>query len=153
MSTTISRDQVNEYIGHESEPTEWFKVDQSRINDFADVTLDHQFIHIDPERAAQTPFGSTIAHGFLTLSMLSYFAESFSTTIEGIQMGINYGFDKVRFLNPVNVNSEIRARAKIIDITEKSPGQYMVKTEITVDIKGVDKPALMADWLTMQVVR
>lgn len=153
MGVSIPRDQVSDYVGHQTEPTEWLKMEQSRIDAFADVTLDHQFIHVDPDKAKQTPFGATIAHGFLTLSLLSHFAESFGATIQGVVMGINYGFDKVRFLNPVKVNSEIRAQATIMDITEKNPGQFMIKYEVTVEIKGEDKPALLAEWLTMQVVQ
>jgi acyl dehydratase len=152
MGIVIPRDNINEYVGFQTEPSPWFKVEQSQIDAFADATHDHQFIHVDPVRAAQTPFGSTIAHGFLSLSMLAHFAEGFGLALEGAQMGINYGFDKVRFLTPVNVNSEIRAQAKVVDITEKNPGQFMTKYEVVIEIKGKDKPALMAEWLTMQMV-
>lgn len=152
MGQLIPTDKIADYVGFITEPTEWFKVEQSQINAFADATLDHQFIHVDADKAAKTPFGTTIAHGFLSLSMLSHFAESFSVGIEGVQMGINYGFDKVRFLAPVKVNSEIRALATIDSIVEKSPGKFMLAFNITVEIKGSDKPALMAQWLTMQVV-
>jgi acyl dehydratase len=152
MGQLIPKDKISSYVGFQTEPTEWFKVEQSQINAFADATLDHQFIHVDAEKAAKTPFGSTIAHGFLSLSMLSHFAESFSVGIEGVKMGINYGFDKVRFLTPVKVNSEIRALAKIDTIIEKSPGKFMITFRVTVEIKGEEKPALMAQWLTMQIV-
>ncbi|MGQ9426976.1 MaoC family dehydratase [Gilvimarinus sp. F26214L] len=152
MSVVIPRAQTGDYIGFETEPTAWLKIEQPRIDAFADVTEDHQFIHVDPAKASESPFGTTIAHGFLTLSLLSHFAESFGVKIEGVVMGINYGFDKVRFLNPVKVDSEIRARARVLDINEKNPGQYMIKYEITVEINGEDKPALLAEWLTMQVV-
>ena len=133
--------------------TDWFSVTQDQIDQFADCTLDHQFIHVDPERAAETDFGSTIAHGFLSLSMLSYFAESFGTTIDGAYMGINYGFDKIRFISPVKVNSRIRAVATLKSIIEKRPGQFQLCTHIEVQIEGSDKPALLADWLTMQMVK
>lgn len=153
MGQMISSDALQGLVGVSLEPTSWFKVEQERINQFADATIDHQFIHIDEEAAKKTPFGSTIAHGFLSLSMLSYFAAEFAYGVEGIVMGINYGFDKVRFIHPVNVNSEIRAIAKLKSAAEKSPGQFMLTYEVTVEIKGVDKPALLAEWLTMQVVK
>lgn len=149
---TIKRNEVSQYAGHESEPTDWFEVKQEQINQFADCTLDHQFIHIDPAKAKETPFGTTIAHGFLSLSMLSHFSEQFGLVIEGTYMGVNYGFDSVRFISPVKVNSRIRAHAKVIEIIEKNPGQFMSKTEVTVEIEGEDKPALKAVWIGMQMV-
>lgn len=148
----IKREEIQQYAGHEAEPTDWFEVKQEQINQFADCTHDHQFIHIDPAKAAETPFGTTIAHGFLTLSMLSHFSEQFGLVIDGTYMGVNYGFDSVRFISPVKVNSRIRAHAKTIEITEKNPGQFMSKTEITVEIEGEDKPALKAVWIGMQMV-
>ncbi len=153
MGQIVSREKLQELVGHTAEPTSWFKVEQERINLFADATLDHQFIHVDEQAAKQTPFGTTIAHGFLSLSMLSHFAAEFGIGIEGVVMGINYGFDKVRFINPVAVNSEIRAHAKLLEATEKKPGQFMLSYEVSVEIKGVDKPALLAEWLTMQIVK
>lgn len=152
MATTVDRTKVMEYVGRETPPTQWHTVDQAAINEFADCTLDHQFIHVDPERAKQTPFGGTVAHGFLSLSMLSHFAEEFMVMIEGVHMGLNYGFDKVRFIAPVAVDSRIRARAKFIDITETKPGQFRFTTQVTIEIEGQDKPALIAEWLTMQLV-
>ena len=125
---------------------------QDQIDEFADCTHDQQFIHVDPEKARETPFGTTIAHGFLTLSMLSYFAGSYSVIIEGFYMGVNYGFDKVRFLAPVKVNSRIRAVPRIMDVVEKKSGQYMFKTEVVIEIEGEDKPALIAEWLGVQMV-
>ncbi|MBT8148769.1 MAG: MaoC family dehydratase, partial [Gammaproteobacteria bacterium] len=118
-----------------------------------DCTLDHQFIHIDPEKAAQTPFGGTVAHGFLTLSMLAHFSEQFGLVIKGTYMGVNYGFDSVRFIAPVKTGSRIRAQAKSLEIIEKRPGQFMSKTEVTVEIEGEDKPALKAVWIGMQMVK
>jgi len=115
--------------------------------------LDHQFIHIDEEAAKKTPFGSTIAHGFLSLSMLSYFSAEYGYVLDGVVMGINYGFDKVRFVNPVNVNSEIRAVATLKSAVEKNPGSFLMTYSIVVEIKGVEKPALMAEWLGMQIVQ
>ena len=149
----VSKSQLVDYVGYQAAPSPWHTVEQEQINHFADATLDHQFIHVDPERAAATPFGKTIAHGFLTLSMLSHFSESFALPVEGTQMGINYGLDSVRFLAPVTVGSRIRAHSKIIDIVEKKPGQWMFKTEISIEIEGSDTPALIAVWLTMLMVK
>ena len=139
-------------VGEESGVSGWFEVTQADVNQFADVTRDHQFIHIDPEKAAQTPFGGTIAHGFLSLSMLSHFAEDgCGIWVEGATMGVNYGFDKVRFIHPVRVGAKIRGRAKLISVAEKSPGQFLFKQAVTVEVDGIDKPALIAEWLTMAV--
>ena len=153
MGKVISREQLQELVGVTIEPTAWFKVEQDRINAFADATLDHQFIHIDEEAAKKTPFGSTIAHGFLSLSMLSHFSAEYGYALEGAVMGINYGFDKVRFVNPVNVNSEIRAVATLKSAVEKNPGSFLMSYSVVVEIKGVEKPALIAEWLGMQIVQ
>ena len=150
--STVNRENVQAQVGVQLEPTPWHTVTQEQINQFADCTLDHQFIHIDPEAAAKTPFGGTIAHGFLTLSMLSHFSESFGFVIEGAYMGVNYGFDKVRFISPVRVGKRIRAQATVTDIIEKKPGQFQMKTLVTVEIEGEDKPALIAEWIGMQMV-
>ncbi len=153
MPTIIKKDQIAEYIGFQSAPTPWHVISQEQINQFADCTLDHQFIHVDEEKAKATPFGSTIAHGFLSLSMLSHFAEDFSVIIDGFYMGLNAGFDKVRFLQPVKVNSRVRAHAKTLVIEEKKPGQYRLCTEVTVEIEGCDTPALVAEWVSVQMVK
>ncbi|WOT06896.1 MaoC family dehydratase [Shewanella youngdeokensis] len=153
MPTVINRQNINQFIGHQAQPTDWFEVKQQQINQFADCTLDHQFIHVDVEKAKATPFGSTIAHGFLSLSMLSHFAEQFSVLIDGFYMGLNAGFDKVRFLQPVTVDSRIRAHAKILSIEEKKPGQFRLSTEVTIEIDGVDTPALVAEWISVQMVK
>ena len=153
MPTVINKNELTDYIGHQAEPTKWHKVSQAQINQFADCTLDHQFIHIDEEQAKQTPFGSTIAHGFLSLSMLSHFAEDFSVIIDGFYMGINAGFDKIRFLQPVKVNSRIRAHAKTLSIEEKKPGQFRFCTEVTVEIEGCETPALVAEWISVQMIK
>ena len=152
MPQLIKKQDIEQYIGHTCEPTAWFEVTQDQVNAFADCTLDCQFIHIDPVAAAQTPFGGTIAHGFLTLSMLSYFAESFTLVIEGIYMGVNKGFDKVRFVAPVRVGSKIRCHATILDISEKRPGQFDFKVGVSIEIEGGDKPAMVAEWLSVQMV-
>ncbi|BFM18107.1 MaoC family dehydratase [Maricurvus nonylphenolicus] len=149
----VSREEVLNSVGQQLETSDWFTVTQDQINQFADCTRDHQFIHVDPEKAKETPFGSTIAHGFLTLSMLSHFSEAFNLVIEGVYMGVNYGFDKVRFIAPVKVGSRIRCHAKLIAAVEKNPGQFMLTNEVEVEIEGSDKPALKAEWIGMQMVK
>ena len=153
MPTVVTKEHIAEFIGYQAPPTHWHQLTQDQINQFADCTLDHQFIHIDPEKAKATPFGSTIAHGFLTLSMLSHFAETFSVVIDGCYMGINSGFDKVRFLQPVKVGSNIRTNAKVLSIDETKPNQFRIKTEVTVEIEGIDTPALVAEWIGIQMVK
>ncbi|HSG64344.1 MAG TPA: MaoC family dehydratase [Gammaproteobacteria bacterium] len=138
-------------MGQELGKSPWFAIDQPRIDQFADVTEDHQFIHVDPARAASSPFGCTIAHGMLTLSMIVHLCESFAPDIDGLQMVINYGFDKVRFAAPVKVGKRIRAVAKLLEAKERG-GQLIVKTKVTIEIEGESKPALVAEWLTMHVV-
>ena len=152
MAQTVKKDDLENYVGKETGVSDWFKVDQDRVNQFADVTLDHQFIHIDPEAAAKTPFGTTIAHGFLTLSLIPHLASDASLNVEGAVMGINYGSDKVRFLAPVKVGSEIRARSKLLSVSEKPGNRLLLKSEITMEIKGEKTPALIAESLTMIVV-
>ena len=152
-SQHINKSDIEKYIGHVCEPTDWFEVTQKQVNEFSACTLDRQFIHTDPVAAANTPFGGTIAHGFLTLSMLSYFSESFNLVIDGSYMGVNKGFDKVRFVAPVRVGTRIRCHATVLDITEKRPGQFDFKIEVTVEIEGGDKPALVAEWLSVQMAK
>lgn len=149
----LKKDELAARIGEEIGVSDWTQITQEQINTFAEVTDDHQFIHIDPERAAkETPFGGTIAHGFLTLSMLSSLAADTTLVIDGIVMGINYGFEKVRFLTPVRAGRKIRGRFKLADAVERNPGQWMLKYDVTVEIEGEDKPALMAQWLTLQIL-
>ncbi len=152
MALTLSVDQLNDYIGEEVGISEWLLVDQERINQFAEATGDHQYIHVDAERAAQTPFGSTIAHGFLTMSLMVLMGYEGSTKLKNSVMGINYGFDKLRFINPVKVNSKIRGRFRLISAEEKNTNQWLLKHNITVEIAGEEKPALVAEWLGMTVV-
>ena len=152
MALTLNVDQLNDYIGKEVGISEWLLVDQERINQFADATGDHQYILVDSDRAAQTPFGSTIAHGFLTISLMVLMGYEGSTKLENSVMGINYGFDKLRFINPVKVNSKIRGRFQLISAEEKKPNQWLLKHNITVEIAGEEKPALVAEWLGMTVV-
>lgn len=149
----LTSDSLQAAIGKEIGVSQWFEITQDNVNLFADVTHDHQFIHIDQEKAAQTPFGGTIAHGFLSLSMLSHFAaDGCGVWMEDAVMGINYGFDKVRFINPVRVGARIRGRAVLMSAEEKAPKQFLFKQKITVEIENLDKPALIAEWLSMVVV-
>lgn len=139
-------------IGTPDGTGDWFTVDQARINAFADVTEDHQFIHVDPEKAAQlSPYGTTIAHGFLTLSLLVPLSSSIPQPLErakGIVMGVNYGFDKVRFIAPVKVDSRIRATSTPSAVVLKNPNTLQVTRTVTVEIEGETKPALIAEWVT-----
>lgn len=145
-------DQLGDYVGKDIGESDWFTVDQDRINAFADATNDHQFIHVDPEKASRTPFGGPIAHGFLTLSLVPFLLAEKSKKVEGLVMGINYGSDRVRFLQPVPVGSRIRAQQKLLQVTEKQPGQWLTKNRVTIEIEGQEKPALIADFLSMLVV-
>lgn len=153
MKEVVPASELSAYIGKELGSSDWFLVDQDRIDAFADVTLDHQFIHVDPDKAAMTPFGTTIAHGFLTLSLLSHLTADCGLVPEGTAMGVNYGFDKLRFLQPVKVNQSLRARVKPLAVSEKAAGQYLIKSEVTVDIQDEKKPALVAEWLTLMITR
>ena len=153
MAVTMNKDNVRSLIGSELGVSGWIRIEQARIDAFADTTEDHQFIHVDPGRAAATPFGGTIAHGFLTLSLLPRFMADIGGGMEDAVMGLNYGFDKIRFLAPVKVNSRVRARAKLLDVQEKAPKQFLIKQEITVEIENESKPALVGEWLTMVMVR
>lgn len=139
-------------IGTEIGVSKWILVDQDRIDAFAEITEDRQFIHIDPEAAKQTPFGGTIAHGFLTLSLASAMSYDAVPPLEGVVMGVNYGFDKVRFLAPVPAGSHIRGRFKLLSAEDKGGGRWLLKHELTVEIQNSDKPALIAEWLGMQMV-
>jgi len=145
-----------EVEGKESATGDWMEVSQEIINQFADVTLDHQFIHIDPERAKQGPFGATIAHGFLSLSMLTHLSASANpenpnpARLTGLMMGINYGFDKIRFINPVKAGSRIRVHSLLSKVELKGNAIQQTRT-MTVEIEGEKKPALVADWLTRAV--
>ena len=139
-------------IGREVGVSRWFEVTQARIDAFADCTEDRQFIHVDPDRARTTPFGGTIAHGFLTLSLASAMSYDAVAPLEGVAMGVNYGFDKLRFLAPVPAGSRVRGRFKLLSAEDKGGGRWLLKHELTVEIEGGDKPALIAEWLGMQIV-
>jgi acyl dehydratase len=149
MVTTVATTELADLAGREIEPSDWLEMTQERIDQFADATNDHQFIHTDPERARQTPFGTTIAHGYLTLSLLSYLLAQNTIAPEGAAMALNYGSDKVRYLAPVKTGQRIRACQKILEITEKRPGQWLCKIGVTVEIDGESTPALIAEILTM----
>lgn len=151
MKTSITARDLPSLVGRELEPSDWFEITQAQVNQFADATHDHQFIHVKPLRAKLTPFRGTIAHGFLVLSMISHLAQQKAVRPDGLKMALNYGSDKVRFLTPVRVGKRIRACQKILDVTEKKPGNWLVKTEITIEIEDEDKPALIAEMLAMYI--
>ncbi len=143
----MTLDELKSRTGEELGVSRWFTIDQPLINAFADLTEDHQFIHTDPARAAETPFGTTIAHGFLTLSMLSAMAYDAQPEVEGQTIGINYGFDRIRFLSPVPAGARIRARFTLAALTEKRPGDVMITWEVTMEAEGTAKPVVVARWL------
>ncbi len=132
--------------------SEWILVDQPRIDTFAEVTGDHQFIHVNPELAKQTPFGTTIAHGYLTLSLLSRMAYDVMPGIQGAKMGVNYGMNSLRFLAPVKSGKRVRGAFHMADVVERSPGVYQTTVEVKVEIEGEEKPALAAEWVTLAYV-
>lgn len=144
--------ELKDYIGKELGHSEWFTVDQQRVDQFADCTGDHQFIHIDPEKAAQTPFGGTIAHGFLSLSLMPMLLGDLLVTPEGMTMGVNYGLDSLRFLQPVRVGSRVRLAATLLDVHEKKPGQWLLKARVVMEIDGMEKPAYIAETLALCIV-
>ena len=152
--TTITAQAMKDRVGTGT-VSDWVEVTQAMIDRFAEATGDHQFIHIDPVAAAQTPFGGTIAHGFLTLSLMPLLSSKVpdAPQIEGARMGVNYGGNKVRFLTPVRSGSRVRGRFKLLSAEDKGGGRWLLKHELTVEIEGGDKPALIAEWLTMQVVK
>ena len=149
MAGLVPADTLKDYIGKDMGESDWLVVDQDRINQFADATLDHQFIHVDSEKA--TPlFGSTIAHGFLSLSLMAGMPAP-QVAPENMTMAFNYGLDRVRFLTPVNVGSKVRSKAKLLSVDDKGDGRYLVKNEVTMEIEGQEKPAYIAESLTMYV--
>ena len=148
----ISLAELGARVGDEIGLSRWFLIDQKRIDAFADSTEDWQFIHVDPEAAKATPFGETVAHGFLTLSMLSAIAYDALPRVSGLAMGVNYGFDKVRFVAPVRAGRRIRGRFVLSGLTQRSAREYQSRKAVTVEIEGEDKPALVADWLSLYVL-
>jgi acyl dehydratase len=142
-----SIEEIRSRVGDEVGVSSWLIVDQARIDAFADATEDHQFIHVDPEAAARAGFGGTIAHGFLSLSLLSRMAAEAMLIPEGLKMAVNYGFGRVRFIMPVRSGKRVRGRFVLDSVEEKAPGQLLVGHKVTVEIEGEEKPALVADWL------
>ena len=148
----VPPDQLEQFIDQPLEPSAWLRVEQSMIDKFADATLDHQFIHVDAERAARTEFGTTIAHGFLTLSLIAKFSRECAVRPLNPVMAINYGSDRVRYLAPVRTGSEIRAHARLLSVQEKAPGQILIKTRYEIEIKGEQTPAMIAEILSLFVL-
>ena len=148
--TTI--DEIRSKVGQEIGVSHWLTMDQQRIDEFAESTEDRQFIHVDPKAAAQTPFGTTIAHGFLSLSMLSRMAAEVMIVPDTTRMALNYGLDRVRFIAPVKSGKRIRGRFRLDSIEEKAPGQLLFRHTVTVEIEGEEKPALSAEWLGLLFV-
>lgn len=141
--------ELSQYVGKELGRSDWLKIDQQRINLFAEATGDFQFIHVDPEKAAKTPFGGTIAHGFLTLSLIPTLMEDILVLPEGLKMVVNYGLDSVRFIQPVKVESKVRLKVELGEVTEKKPGQWLLKATATLEIEGEEKPAYIAQPLSL----
>jgi acyl dehydratase len=147
--SAISPQAMKDMVGQNLGTSEWLLVDQEMINKFADATGDHQFIHVNEEMAKMTPFGGTIAHGFLTLSLFPVLmAKSDCPRVEGVKMGVNYGGNKVRFLAPVRSGKRVRGHFKLLELEEKRPGQWQQTLEFTVEIEGEEKPAVMAEWIS-----
>ena len=148
MIGLVPAEKLEDYVGQDIGSSEWFEVDRDRIDMFADATLDHQFIHVDEEKA--TPlFGSTIAHGFLSLSLIPHLTSQAVLAPENLKMVFNYGLDKVRFINPVNVGCKVRTHSKCVSVENKGDGRYLMKTEVSMEIEGVEKPAYIAETLSM----
>lgn len=146
----IKVDEIAGRVGEAMGTSDWIEVDQERINQFAECTGDHQFIHVNPDMAKMTPFGTTIAHGFLTLSLIPKMSYGdAAASIAGARMGVNYGLNKLRFIAPVKNGKKVRGHFKLTGYEEKSPGQHLLTQEVTVEIEGEDKPALVAETLTL----
>jgi acyl dehydratase len=147
-----SLDQIRKKVGEEVGLSSWLTIDQPRIDAFADTTEDRQFIHVDVAAAAQTTFGRTIAHGFLSLSLLSRMGAEAMLLPDGLKMALNYGFDRIRFLAPVRAGSRVRGRFTLDSVEEKAPGQILMRHSVTVEIEGEEKPALSAIWLGLMFI-
>jgi acyl dehydratase len=146
----VSLEEYIAMVGTEVGVSDWILVDQAKIDAFAEVTGDHQFIHVNPELAKQTPFGTTIAHGYLTLSLSPVMAYGVIPGLIGTKMGVNYGLNKVRFMAPVKSGSRVRGRFMLVDVTQRPDGGWQTTTNLTVEIEGETKPALAAEWITLQ---
>jgi acyl dehydratase len=149
MALNVSKDEALELVGKEVGLSDWLAIEQTRIDTFADATNDHQFIHVDPAAAAQTPFGSTIAHGFLSLSLLTDLAGKNGIHLDDTTFVVNYGINKLRFLSPVKVDDQVRARVTLNEFEEKRPGQYLITMGVVIELQNQEKPALIAEWLVM----
>jgi acyl dehydratase len=149
MATITIQEMAASQVGHER-VSDWVEVSQEMIDKFAEATGDHQFIHVNPQMAAMTPFGGTIAHGFLTLSLMPLLSSKVpdAPQIEGVKMGVNYGGNKVRFMQPVRSGKRVRGRFKLLELAEKRPGQWQQVNEFTVEIEGEEKPAMIAEWIS-----
>jgi acyl dehydratase len=150
---TIKAADLAGLAGRELPPSSWFEITQERVDRFAQATNDHQFIHVDPQRAAQTPLGGTVAHGYLCLSLIPFLTAETADTVDGLAMALNYGCDRVRFLHPVRVGSRVRARQKYLKVEEKRPGQWLISNRVTIEIEGEERPALIADTLALYFIR
>lgn len=146
---SLTLDEIRSFIGEEIGVSEWFELDQDRINRFADLTEDHMFLHVNPEAASATPFGGTIAHGLLTLSMMPVMAYQAMPGVSGTKMGVNYGYDKVRFMAPVKSGKRVRGRFVVKGVEDKTDGRVQIIHGVTIEIEGESKPALAAEWITM----
>jgi acyl dehydratase len=148
--TSVSLEAYRQMVGQEIGVSSWHLIDQQRIDAYADVVDDHQFIHVDPERARrETEFGTTIAHGFLTLSLLSVMSYEVMPRVDGVTMGVNYGFDRLRFISPVKSGSRLRGRFMLTEATLRKPGELLSRTAVSVEIEGEKRSALVADWLAV----
>ena len=145
----VTLEELLACVGKDLGFSDWIQIDQERVNQFAECTGDHQFIHVDPEKAKLTPFGCTIAHGFLSLSLIPKLMEGLMPLPKGLKMAVNYGLDSVRFIQPVKVNSKVRLVVTLTDATEKNPGQWLLKARAVLEIEGQEKPAYIAEPLTL----
>jgi acyl dehydratase len=152
MSRAMSLEELKGKVGETVGTSDWILVDQERIDKFADTTGDHQFIHVNPELAKHTPFGTTIAHGFLSLSLLAPMGYTAMPVIEGVKMGVNYGLNRVRFLAPVKSGSRVRGHFRLADVTERGKGVVQSTYDVSVEIEGEEKPALQAEWINLVYV-
>jgi len=148
---TLPKNEMMNAVGMKLEPSGWIELSQQRINEFADCTEDHQFIHVDEAKAKNTPFGGTIAHGFLTLSLLAGLIEEIGVTPENTVMGMNYGFDKVRFLAPVKSGKRVRMVGEVLNVNQKDENRFLTTFGVSIEIEGEDTPALVAEFLLMSI--
>jgi len=149
MGRALTLDELKAKVGETVGTSDWIEVTQERIDKFADTTGDHQFIHVNPELARQTPFGTTIAHGFLSLSLLAPMGYTAMPVIQGVKMGVNYGLNRVRFLAPVKSGKRVRGHFRLADVTERARGVVQSTYDVSVEIEGEDKPALQAEWINL----